>query len=68
MTTHQQEIQKEGKAYIYFFPNGNVEKAYIYLTADDVTYTVETFPLLGKVKIHHEKLSLQGVLEEDRER
>ena len=66
MTTHQQDVQRGGKAYIYFFPNGNVEKAYIYLSANDRTYTVETFPLLGKVRIHNQELALGGVLREDR--
>lgn len=58
MTTHQQDIQKEGKAYVYFFPNGNIEKAYIYLETDEDTFTIETFPLLGKVRIHNKELSL----------
>ena len=65
MTTHQQDLQEQGRGYVYFFPNGNVEKAYIYLSSQEDTYTIETFPLLGKVKVHHEKLNLRDVLREE---
>lgn len=65
MTTHQQEVQEQGKAYVYFFPNGSVEKAYVFLADDAETYTVETFPLLGKVKVHHEKKDLGDVFREE---
>jgi prepilin-type N-terminal cleavage/methylation domain-containing protein len=70
MTTHQQDIQKEGKGYVYFFPNGTAEKAYIYVSSvkgEEIaeTFTIETYALLGKVKVHHEKLDLRGVLRED---
>ncbi len=67
MTTHQQELQPEGKAYVYFFPDGRVEKAFIYLSTEHDTFTVETFSLLGKVKVHHEKLDMQKVLRPEKE-
>ena len=67
MTTHQQDVAQEGKGYVYFFPNGTAEKAYIYLSSDAETFTIETFPLLGKVKVHHEKLDLRGVLRDEDE-
>lgn len=78
MTTHQQDIQREGKAYVYFFPDGSAEKAYIYVETvalnedgervgedDAPVLTIETFPLLGKVKVHTGELSLQGVLRDE---
>lgn len=65
MTTHQQDVQTEGKGYIYFFPNGTAEKAYLYVSSESETFTIETFPLLGKVKVHHVKRDLKGVLRED---
>ena len=65
MTTHQQEVQEQGTGYVYFFPNGTIEKAYIYLSSEGDTYTVETFPLLGKVKVHHEKLETSDFLDEE---
>ncbi len=64
MTTHQQEVQESGRGYIYFFPTGRTEKAYIYLSMADETFTVETFPLLGRVRIHPEKLAARGVLDD----
>jgi hypothetical protein len=65
MTTHQQERQDEGTAYVYFFPDGSVEKAYIYLSSDEDTFTVETFPLMGKVKVHPEELEASRFLNQD---
>lgn len=77
MTTHQQDVQREGKAYVYFFPDGSSEKAYIYVETapenedgtpneDEATViTIETFALLGKVKVHTGELSLQGVLRDE---
>ncbi len=65
MTTHQDEIQRRGKAYVHIFPNGFMEKAYIYLADDDDVYTIETFPLLGKVKIHHDELEPGEVLKDE---
>jgi len=65
MTTHQQEVQEEGKAYVYFFPNGSAEKAYIYVSSETETFTIETFALLGKVRVHHEKMDLRDVLTDD---
>lgn len=65
MTTHQDEVQRRGKAYVYIFPNGLMEKAYVYLADGDDIYTVETYPLLGKVKIHHKELEPREVLKDE---
>ena len=56
ITGHHADLQEEGQVEVNFFPSGYVEKAYIYLGTGDVTYTIETRPLLGSVRIHKEKL------------
>jgi len=66
MTTHQQDVQEGGTGYVYFFANGNVEKAYIFLATEADTYTVETFPLMGKARVHPSKLSLDRFRRDER--
>jgi general secretion pathway protein H len=51
MTTHQREERKEGKAFVYFFPNGFVERAVIYVTDGSRSFTLLTQPLTGRVKV-----------------
>ncbi|MCG3172462.1 MAG: hypothetical protein GMKNLPBB_00614 [Myxococcota bacterium] len=50
--SHQEERVSKGKAYLYFFPNGFVEKAVIHLASEggDV-YTLEVSPLSGKTSV-----------------
>jgi len=55
MTTHQREVREEGKAFLYFFPNGFVEKAMVYLTDGSRHYTLVTQPLTGRVRVFAEK-------------
>ncbi len=56
MTNHQEDIQLEGQAAVHFFPNGYVERAYVYFSYGEEVYTVETFPLMGKAKVHRKEL------------
>ena len=52
-TAHQTERVSAGKAYLYFFPTGMTEKAYIHLADDNQqAYTLVVESLLGTVKIH----------------
>jgi len=51
MTTHQREVRREGKGYLYFFPNGYVERALIYVTDGELVYTVATQPLTGRTRV-----------------
>lgn len=51
MTTHQRDVRRDGRGYIYFFPNGYVERALIYLTDGDAVYTVATQPLTGRTRV-----------------
>ena len=53
---HQIERVSAGKAYIYFFPQGYVEKAIINLRdeEDEVHYSLDVNPISGAVKIEAE--------------
>lgn len=63
MTSHQLDPTEEGKAEVYFFPSGYVEAAYLYLRRDDEVYTVETIPLMGTARVHHEELDPGDLLD-----
>jgi general secretion pathway protein H len=63
MTSHQDELQEEGKANIYFFPSGYVEKALIYINKGETTYTIETHPLKGIGILHTEKIDPRRLLD-----
>jgi general secretion pathway protein H len=64
MTGHQDEPTEEGKAEIYFFPSGYVEKAYIYMQQGDEVYTIETVPLKGAARVHRVELDSRDLLDE----
>lgn len=57
-TQHQEEPYVSGQAYLYFFPQGQTEKAYLYLTDGDDTYTVIVSPVSGRTKVFAEKVEL----------
>ena len=63
ITSHHDEVQEEGKAYIYFFPSGYVEKALIYINKGETTYTIETHPLKGMGILHTEKIDSRRIIE-----
>ncbi len=50
-TPHQTQKYTAGDAYVYFFPQGNVERAYIALAHGDDALTLAVSPLTGKVRI-----------------
>ncbi|MFN7135518.1 MAG: Tfp pilus assembly protein FimT/FimU, partial [Myxococcales bacterium] len=58
-TAHQREKYSKGKAFLYFFPQGNTERALIYIESghDDV-YTLQVSPLNGKVKVANRALEI----------
>ncbi|MCE9666695.1 type II secretion system GspH family protein [Myxococcus stipitatus] len=57
-TRQQKEPVESGVAYLYFFPQGYTEKAYVYLTQGDNTWTLDVSPLTGKVNIAGEALEV----------
>lgn len=54
ITPHEPEPRETGRGYVYFFPGGRTEHAYVYLTDDDGTnaYTIEIQPLTGRAVVH----------------
>lgn len=51
-TQHQTEVYKAGQAYLYFFPNGQTERAYVYVADDgDAVYTIVVTPMTGRTKV-----------------
>ena len=65
MTSHQDEPTEEGRAEIYFFPSGYVERAYVFLKRDDNVYTVETVPLRGVGVVHDRELDPKDILDRE---
>ena len=57
-TQHQEEPYVSGKAYLYFFPQGQTEKAYLYLTDGDDIYTVIVSPVSGRTKVVAERVEI----------
>ena len=55
-TPHESEEREDGRAYIYFFPTGLGEHAFVQLSdGEDRVYTVETHPLSGKSFFYNEE-------------
>ena len=54
-TPNQEDVFREGKAYVHFFPNGFAEPALVYVSnkpeggGEGVTYSLALAPLTGKV-------------------
>lgn len=64
-TPHEPSPREEGRAFIYFFPQGVAEHAFIHLTdGEDRVYTIETHPLSGKSFLYTEELEPEEPLDE----
>jgi general secretion pathway protein H len=57
-TKHQREAVKSGTAYLYFFPQGFTEKAYIYVRQGSNVWTITVAPLTGKTSVVSEELEV----------
>ncbi|MFP2927623.1 prepilin-type N-terminal cleavage/methylation domain-containing protein [Pyxidicoccus sp. 3LG] len=57
-TRHQKEAVESGVAYLYFFPQGYTEKAYVYVQQGDNVWTLDVSPLTGKVQVVAEALEV----------
>ncbi len=58
-TAHQREKYTKGTAFLYFFPQGYTERAQLYISSDRAdVYTVQVFPLTGRVKVHDKELDV----------
>jgi general secretion pathway protein H len=57
-TQHQRDPVTSGLAYLYFFPQGYTEKAYVYFEQGDNVWTITVAPLTGKTTIVARKLEV----------
>ncbi|WP_342380908.1 prepilin-type N-terminal cleavage/methylation domain-containing protein [Myxococcus stipitatus] len=57
-TRQQREAVDSGVAYLYFFPQGYTEKAYVFVSQGDNVWTLDVSPLTGKVNIADEALEV----------
>lgn len=57
-TRHQREPVESGVAYLYFFPQGYTEKAYVYVKQGDNVWTLDVQPLTGKVQVVNDALEV----------
>ncbi len=57
-TRQQREPVESGVAYLYFFPQGFTEKAYVYVRQGDNVWTLDVQPLTGKVQVSAEALEV----------
>jgi general secretion pathway protein H len=57
-TSHQSEVYTKGTAYLYFFPQGQTEAAYLYLAEVDGNdvYTIRVDPMTGRTRVDAEKV------------
>lgn len=64
-TPHDLDPREEGRAYLYFFPNGTAEHAFIQLSdGDERIYTVEVHPLTGKSYFFNEEVEPEDELDD----
>ena len=54
-TQFRKDLREEGRGSILFFPDGTVEKAFVYVSSPDETYTVITYPVMGIARVFYEK-------------
>jgi len=57
-TQHQPEPYSAGKAYLYFFPSGRTERAYLHIASEDDVYTVIVNPMSGRTKVAPERIAV----------
>lgn len=57
-TQHQRDPVTSGLAYLYFFPQGYTEKAYVYFEQGDNVWTITVAPLTGKTTIVAKRLEV----------
>jgi general secretion pathway protein H len=63
-TPHEPLPREEGKAYVYFFPNGVTEHSIVQVSdGNDRVYSVEVHPLSGRAFIHNEPIEPEEELD-----
>lgn len=66
-TPHEREPREQGRGYIYFFPGGRAEHAFVLLSDSNAEhfYTVEIHPLTGRAIVHPGIVDPPQVLDAD---
>lgn len=57
-TQHQSEPYTAGKAYLYFFPGGSSERAYLHVGDGSDTWTIIVNPSTGRTRVEPEKIDV----------
>lgn len=57
LTNRNSEIVSDGTEYVYFFPDGTAEKAFIWVSDGEEIWTVEVKALQGTGVVHKENLA-----------
>lgn len=57
-TRAQREAVTSGVAYVYFFPQGTAEKAMVFVTQGDNTWTIDVAPLTGKTQVVGDRMEI----------
>jgi len=57
-TRNQQKVIRSGPAALYFFPQGVTERAMVFVSQGDTTWTISVAPLTGKTSIAGEELEV----------
>jgi len=57
-TQHQSEPYTAGTAFLYFWPNGQTERAYLYVSDEDDTFTLIVNPMTGRTKVVPERVEI----------
>lgn len=62
---HQEDILKDGKAFLYFFPNGETEQAVIHLSDKDeeINYSILVNPITGRSKVEPSYVEIEDIRE-----
>ncbi|WP_373045539.1 Tfp pilus assembly protein FimT/FimU [Vulgatibacter sp.] len=57
-TQHQTEPYEAGTSFLYFFPNGQTERAYIYVSDEEDTFTIIVNPMTGRARVEAGKVEI----------
>ncbi len=57
-TPRQKEAYTQGKAYLYFFPDGHTERALLRMNSKDDFYSLIVHPLTGRVEVKAGKVDV----------
>jgi general secretion pathway protein H len=69
LVAHEATAREEGKADLFYFPNGLTQHAVVQLTdRNDIVYSVEIHPLTGRGKIHNTPFEPEVLMDDPNQR